>query len=81
MTGYMLALAHQSQEGFSVWVVEPGREVREHYYTSLSDMVRASWSVRKTRDFHPESRRTASLDSHRTFFPTSNFADTIRCCD
>jgi hypothetical protein len=56
-------------------------EVQEHYYTSLVDMVRASWSVRKTRDFHPESRRTASLDSHRTFFPTSNFADTIRCCD
>jgi hypothetical protein len=49
VTGYMLALAHQGQEGFRVWVVEPGGEVREHYYTSLTDMVRASWSVRKTR--------------------------------
>jgi len=49
VTGYMLALAHQGQEGFRVWVIEPGGEVREHYYTSLTDMVRASWSVRKTR--------------------------------
>jgi hypothetical protein len=32
-----------------VWVVEPGGEVQEHYYTSLTDMVRASWSIRKTR--------------------------------
>ena len=49
VTGYMLALAHQGQEGFRVWVIEPGGEVREHYYTSLTDMVRASWSVRKMR--------------------------------
>ena len=49
VTGYMLALAHRGQEGFRVWVVEPGGEVREHYYTSLVDMVRAGWSVRKTR--------------------------------
>jgi hypothetical protein len=35
----MLALAHQGQEGFRVWVVEPGGEVQEHYYTSLTDMV------------------------------------------
>ena len=49
VTGYMLALAHQGQEGFRVWVVEPGGEVREHYHTSLIDMVRASWSVRKMR--------------------------------
>ena len=49
VTGYMLALAHQGQEGFRVWVVEPDGEVREHYYTSLTDMVRASWSVRRTR--------------------------------
>jgi hypothetical protein len=49
VTGYMLALAHQGQEGFRVWVVEVGGEVQEHYYTSLTDMVRASWSIRKTR--------------------------------
>src|SRR5215204_3021445 len=49
VTGYMLALAHQGQEGFRVWVVELGDEVREHYYTSYTDMVRANWSVRKTR--------------------------------
>jgi len=49
VTGYMLALAHEGQEGFRVWVVEPGDEVREHYYTSYTDMVRANWSVRKTR--------------------------------
>ena len=49
VTGYMLALAHQGQEGFRVWVVEPGGAVQEHYHTSLIDMVRASWSVRKTR--------------------------------
>jgi len=49
VTGYMQALAHQGQQGFRVWVIEPGGEVREHYYTSLVDMVRASWSVRKMR--------------------------------
>jgi hypothetical protein len=49
VTGYMLALAHQGQEGFRVWVVEPGGEVREHYHTSLVDVVRASWRVRKMR--------------------------------
>jgi hypothetical protein len=37
------ALALQGQEGFLVWVVEPGREVQEHYYTPLTDMVRASY--------------------------------------
>ena len=49
VTGYMLALAHQGQEGFRVWVVEPGGEVREHYHTSQVDMVRGSWSIRKMR--------------------------------
>jgi hypothetical protein len=49
VTGYMLALAHQGQEGFRLWVIEPDGEVREHYHTSLIDMVRAGWSVRKTR--------------------------------
>jgi hypothetical protein len=49
VTGYMLALAHQGQEGFRVWVVEPGGEVHEQYIVSLVDMVRADWSVRKTR--------------------------------
>jgi hypothetical protein len=49
VTGYMLALAHQGQEGFRVWVVEPSGEVHEQYLVSLVDMVRADWSVRKTQ--------------------------------
>ena len=49
VTGYMLALAHQGQEGFRVWVVEPGGEVHEQYIVSLVDMVRANWSIRKTQ--------------------------------
>ena len=49
VTGYMLALSHQGQEGFRVWVVYPSGEVQEQYYTSMTDMVRASWSVRKIR--------------------------------
>ena len=49
VTGYMLALAHQGQEGFRVWVVEPGGDVHEHYYMSQVDMVRANWSVRRTQ--------------------------------
>jgi hypothetical protein len=49
VTGYMLALAHQGHQGFRVWVVEPGGEVGEQYVVSLVDMVRAGWSVRKTR--------------------------------
>ena len=49
VTGYMLALAHQGQEGFRVWVVESGGTMHEHYVVSLVDMVRASWSVRKMR--------------------------------
>ena len=49
VTGYMLALARQGQEGFRVWVVEPGGTMYETYVMSLVDMVRASWSVRKTR--------------------------------
>ena len=49
VTGYMLALAHEGQEGFRVWVVEPGGQVQEHYYTSLVEMVRASWRIRKMR--------------------------------
>ena len=48
VTGYMLALAHQGQEGFRVWVVEPGGGMHEQYIVSLVDMVRADWSVRKT---------------------------------
>jgi hypothetical protein len=47
VTGYMLALAHQGQEGFRVWVVEPGGAVHEHYVVSLVDMVRAGWTIRK----------------------------------
>jgi hypothetical protein len=48
VTGYMLALAHQGQEGFRVWVIEPGGHVVEHYVLSLIDMVRGYWSVRRT---------------------------------
>ena len=47
VTGYMLALTHQGQEGFRVWVTEPGGRVYEHYVVSLVDVVRAGWSVRK----------------------------------
>lgn len=49
VTGYMLALAHQGQEGFRVWVIEPEGMVHEHYVVSLVDMVRAGWTVRKVR--------------------------------
>jgi hypothetical protein len=49
VTGYMLALAHQGQEGFRVWVVEPGGTMHEQFFTSLVDMVRGQWSVRKMR--------------------------------
>ena len=49
VTGYMLALAHEGQHGFRVWIVQgSGEEVREQYLVSLIDMVRAEWSVRKT---------------------------------
>jgi len=50
VTGYMLALAHEGQHGFRVWIVEGAEEeeVREQYLSSLIDMVRAEWSVRKT---------------------------------
>ena len=49
VTGYMLALTHQGQEGFRVWVIEIGREIHEQYIMSLVDMVRAAWTVRKTQ--------------------------------
>jgi hypothetical protein len=49
VTGYMLALAHQGQEGFRVWIVESEGAVREQYIVSVVDMVRAGWTVRKTR--------------------------------
>jgi hypothetical protein len=49
VTGYMLALAHEGQQGFRVWIVQGAeQEVREQYLSSLIDMVRAEWSVRKT---------------------------------
>jgi hypothetical protein len=47
VTGYMLALTHQGQQGFRVWVTEPSAVVHEHYIVSLVDVVRAAWSVRK----------------------------------
>ena len=49
VTGYMLALAHQGQEGFRVWVTEADGVVHEQYIVSLADMVRTAWTVRKTR--------------------------------
>ncbi len=49
VTGYMLALAHQGQEGFRVWVVESDETTHEQYIMSVVDMVRAAWPVRKTR--------------------------------
>jgi len=49
VTGYMLALARQGQEGFRVWVCEPEGVAQEQYLVSLVDTVRGSWSVRKTR--------------------------------
>jgi hypothetical protein len=47
VTGYMLALTHQGQPGFRVWVIEPDDTIHEQYIVSLIDMVRAGWSVRK----------------------------------
>ena len=49
VTGYMLALGHQGQEGFRVWVIESEGVVHEQYLVSVVDMVRGGWSVRKTR--------------------------------
>lgn len=49
VTGYMLAMAHQGQAGFQVWIIEPGGKAREQYVVSLVDVVRAGWSVRKAR--------------------------------
>src|SRR3954469_11327372 len=49
VTGYMLALAHQGQQGFRVWVIEPDHVVHEQYLVSVVDLVRGGWSVRKTR--------------------------------
>jgi hypothetical protein len=49
VTGYMLALAHQGQEGFRMWVIEPRGTMHEHFFTSLVDMVRGQWNVRKMR--------------------------------
>jgi hypothetical protein len=49
VTGYMLAVAHQGQEGFRIRIVEPDGEPHEQYIVSLVDMVRAGWTVRKMR--------------------------------
>jgi len=49
VTGYMLALTHQGQEGFRVWVIESDEVTHEQYVMSLVDMVRAAWTVRKTQ--------------------------------
>jgi hypothetical protein len=48
VTGYMLALAHQGQEGFRIWVTESGSALHEQYIVSLVDMVRGEWRIRKT---------------------------------
>ena len=63
VTGYMLALAHQSHDGFRVWVFEGEGAVYEQYIISLLDAVRAGWVVRKTQSFHLESGQATSLDS------------------
>lgn len=47
VTGYMLALSHQGQEGFRVWVIERDGVIHEQYIVSLVDMVRASWTIRR----------------------------------
>src|SRR5262245_54237073 len=47
VTGYMLALAHQGQEGFRIWVIEPDDAMHEQYVVSLVDMVRGEWRARK----------------------------------
>ena len=49
VTGYMLALAHQGQEGFRVWVIEQGGAVQEQYVTSVVDMVRGEWRARRSQ--------------------------------
>jgi hypothetical protein len=49
VTGYMLALAHQAQAGFRVWVIESDGVVYEQYIVSLVDAVRSGWNVRRTR--------------------------------
>ncbi|HEV7364976.1 MAG TPA: hypothetical protein VGN76_03940 [Gemmatimonadales bacterium] len=49
VTGYMLALGRQGQEGFRVWVIESDGVVHEQYLVSVVDMVRGGWTVRKTR--------------------------------
>jgi hypothetical protein len=49
VTGYMLAIAHQGQEGFRVRIVEPDGEHHEQYIVSLIDMVRAGWTIPKMR--------------------------------
>ena len=48
VTVYMLALTHQGQEGFRVWVIESDEVTHEQYVMSLVDMVRANWTVRRT---------------------------------
>ncbi|HEY4649182.1 MAG TPA: hypothetical protein VIG95_08730 [Gemmatimonadales bacterium] len=49
VTGYMLALARQSQQGFRVWVIESDGVIHEQYIVSLVDAVRAGWTIRKTQ--------------------------------
>ena len=49
VTGYMLALSQQGQQGFRIWVIESEDQVHEQYLVSLVDMVRGAWTVRKTQ--------------------------------
>ena len=49
VTGYMLAMAHQGQEGFRVLIVEGENLIHEQYMVSIVDMVRGAWIVRKLR--------------------------------
>jgi hypothetical protein len=49
VTGYMLAMAHQGQEGFRFWVFESDGVAHEQYVVTLMDMVRGEWRARRTR--------------------------------
>ena len=49
VTGYMLALSQQGQQGFRIWVIESEDLVHEQFLVSLVDMVRGAWTVRKTQ--------------------------------
>ena len=61
--GYMLALAHQGQERFRVWVVELGGGVHEQYIVSLVDMARAIGVFANRRDSTKQGGILRALDN------------------